>query len=189
MATDSSSREKEVSKLLFALMKGSRRSDREIAKSIGISQPSVSRKRMQLESKGFIQEYTITPDLQKMGYEIAVFTFLDFHQPLTPETYSKARQWVGKQPSVLFWADGEGPGMGSVMVSVHKGYADFSRLMTQFRLDWQTNIKTIQNFYVSLGRKELFIRPFSFRYLEGNERHSDDSHPPGSRPSTTMDKA
>ncbi len=61
--------------------------------------------------------------------------------------------------------------MGSLMFSVHKGYADCSRLMTQFRLDWQTNIKTIRNFYVSLGRKELFIRPVSFRYLEGNEQH------------------
>jgi hypothetical protein len=122
------------------------------------------------------------------AYEIAVFTFLDFLQPLTSDTYAKARQWVEKQPSILFWADGEGPSMGSIMVSVHKNLAGFSKLMTQFRLDWQTSIKAIENFYVSLGRKELFIRPFSFRYLEGNERHPDESHLIGPNSSLTKEK-
>jgi DNA-binding Lrp family transcriptional regulator len=159
-------KEKEMAKLLFALIRESRRSDKELAKSMGLSQPSVSRKRAWLEEKGFIKEYTITPNLRKMGFELLVFTLLDFNQPLTDETNARARQWVEKEPSVLFWADGEGAGIGSIMVSVHKSYGDFSKFMSQFRMDWQANVKTLQNFYVSFSRAEQFIRDFSFRYLQ-----------------------
>jgi DNA-binding Lrp family transcriptional regulator len=159
-------KEQEMTRLLFALIKESRRSDKELAKSIGLSQPSVSRKRAWLEEKGYIKEYTITPNLHKMGFELLVFTLLDFDLPLTSEANKKAKQWVEKEPSILFWADGEGAGIGSIMVSVHRNYGDFSKFMTQFRLDWQTNVKTLQNFYVSFGRAEQFIRPFSFRYLQ-----------------------
>lgn len=162
-------REKDLRNLLFLLIKCSRRSDRDIAKSTGLSQPSISRKRQQLEKKGYIDEYTINPNLTKIGYELIVFTMLDFIQPLTKKSYQKAKKWVENQPSILFWADGEGAGIGSIMVSVQKNYADFSKLMSQFRLDWQYTLKSIQNFYVSLNRKELVIRPFSFGYLQDNE--------------------
>lgn len=43
------------SKLLYELMKNSRRSDRELAKVLGISQPTVSRRRIALE-KNFIDD-------------------------------------------------------------------------------------------------------------------------------------
>ena len=172
-----SNKEKEMTKLLFALIKESRRSDKDLAKSIGLSQPSVSRKRAWLEEKGFIKEYTITPNLAKMGFELLVFTMVDFNQPLTVETNVSARKWVEKEPSVLFWADGEGAGIDSLMVSIHRNYGDFSKFMSQFRLDWQANTKTIQNFYVSFGRTEQFIRHFSFRYLQDYfEKQQDEGN-------------
>lgn len=169
-AKSENSRKEEKLKLLFALIKGSRRSDRELAKALGISQPSVSRKRIQLEKEGFVKEYTIMPDLDKMGYQLVVFTSVAFGQPLTTEILTRARQWVEKQPCVVFWADGEGAGMGSLMISVHKDYASFISLLSQFKLYAQTDIKDIQNFYVSLAKKELFIRTFSFRYLEDDKQ-------------------
>lgn len=169
-AKSKSSKEGEKLSLLFELIKGSRRSDRELAKALGVSQPSVSRKRTQLEKDGFIKEYTILPDLDKMGYQLMVFTSLAFSQPLTTEILTRARQWVEKQPCIVFWADGEGSGMGSLMISVHKDYASFSRLLSQFKLYAQTDVKDIQNFYVSLARKELFVRTFSFRYLEDDKQ-------------------
>ena len=170
-ANSKSSRKEDAWRLLFALIKSSRRSDRDLAKALGISQPSVSRKRIQLEKDGFIQEYTIMPNLDKMGYQLIVFTSLAFSQPPTSEILTRARQWVEKQPCVIFWADGEGAGMGSLMISVHKDYASFSRLFSQFKLYAQSDLKDIQNFYVSLARKELFIRTFSFRYLEDDKQN------------------
>jgi DNA-binding Lrp family transcriptional regulator len=152
-------------KLLFELIKGSSRSDRELARVIGISQPTVTRARTKLEKEGFIEEYTIIPDLRKMGYELLAFTFMSFAED-RPELFDKARQWTRNQPSVIFAVNGEGLGMNSVMVSLHKDYASFTRLITQLRRDWQPNLKQEQSFMVSMDRADLFIKHFSFRYLK-----------------------
>jgi len=53
-------------KLISELMKDSRRSDRELAQAIGVSQPTVSRTIKKLEKEGYIKEYTIIPDFHKL---------------------------------------------------------------------------------------------------------------------------
>jgi DNA-binding Lrp family transcriptional regulator len=58
-------------------MKDSRRSDRELAKAIGSSQPTVSRMIKKLESEGTIKEYTMIPDFHKLGFEILAITFFN----------------------------------------------------------------------------------------------------------------
>ncbi len=164
-----SKREEAQSKLLFELIKGARRSDRDLARVMKISQPTVTRKRTILEREGLIREYTVIPDLEKMGYQILAFTFLSFNQPPRPELMERAKEWAKKQPSLIFAADGAGMGMNSVMVSAHKDYASFSRLLTQLRQDWQPNLKDMQSFMICVNRPELFIKQFSFRHLEANE--------------------
>lgn len=72
-------------KLLSELMKNSRRSDRELAKAIGTSQPPVSRMISRLEKEGVIKEYTMIPDFSKVGLEIMALTFIKFEQPLKEE--------------------------------------------------------------------------------------------------------
>lgn len=138
-------RKEEKSKLLFALIKWARRSDRELARALGTSQPTITRKRTKLEKEGFIKEYTVIPNLRKMGYEIIAFTFLAFREA-KPELIEKAREWTRRQPCVIFASDGEGLGMNSVMISLHRDYASFSRLISNLRQDWQPNIKDVQNF-------------------------------------------
>jgi DNA-binding Lrp family transcriptional regulator len=51
-------------KLVAELFRNSRKSDREMARKLGVSQPTVSRMRGKLESEGVIQEYTIIPDYE-----------------------------------------------------------------------------------------------------------------------------
>ena len=64
--------------LLLELLKNSKRSDREIAKALGVSQPTVSRRRQRLVEEGMIKEFTVIPDFTKMGYEILeIFKYLD----------------------------------------------------------------------------------------------------------------
>jgi DNA-binding Lrp family transcriptional regulator len=160
-----SEKEKEKLNLLRELIRGSRRSDRELAKVLKVSQPTVTRKRTHLELAGYVKEYTIIPNLTKMGYEIVAFTFLAFTEAKA-ELLEKAREWAKGQANVVFASDGEGLGMNSIIVSVHKNYASFSRLITTMRKDWQPNLKDVQSFILSLNRPELIVKPFSFRHLE-----------------------
>jgi len=159
-------------RLLFELVKGARRSDRALAKALNISQPTVSRMIRKLEEAGFLREYTTIPDLGKLGYDLLAFTYLSFAED-KPELFDKARKWVMKQPSVVYACNGEGLGMNSVMISVHKGYESYSRLLTELRRDWQPNLTSEQSFVISLNRSDLMIKDFSLRYLleaEAKER-------------------
>jgi DNA-binding Lrp family transcriptional regulator len=160
-----SKKQENRNRLLFELIKGARRSDRELAKAMKTSQPTVTRRRTLLEKEGYIQEYTIIPDLEKMGYEILAFTFLSFVQPPRPDIIEKARGWAEKQSAVVFAADGEGLDMNSVLISAHKDYSSLARLLTRLRQDWQANIKDMQSFRICVNRPELLIKQFSFRHL------------------------
>jgi DNA-binding Lrp family transcriptional regulator len=160
-------KEKEL-RILSELIRGARRSDRELAKATGVSQPTVTRTRTKLEKAGLVREYTIIPDLKKMGYELLVFTFMSFAED-RPELFDKAREWVKKQPSVIFANNGEGPGMNSMMLSIHKNYSSYTCLVTELRRDWQPNLTNLQSFIISLDRSDLVIRDFSFRHLLGDK--------------------
>jgi DNA-binding Lrp family transcriptional regulator len=151
--------------LLFALINGARRSDRELAKALKVSQPTVGRKRERLEREGYVAEYTVIPDLTKIGYDFIAVTFLSFSED-RPGLFDKAREWVRKRPCIIYATDGEGMGMNSLMMSVHMNYASYSKLITELRREWQPNLKDIQTFMISLARPELLIKPLSFRYLE-----------------------
>jgi DNA-binding Lrp family transcriptional regulator len=63
-------------KVLAELMRNSRRSDRELAKVVGVSQPTITRTRTKLEREGIIKEYTLVPDFKKLGYQIMAFLFM-----------------------------------------------------------------------------------------------------------------
>ncbi|HVP26545.1 MAG TPA: Lrp/AsnC family transcriptional regulator [Candidatus Bathyarchaeia archaeon] len=160
-------RKKQDLRLLFALIKGADRSDRELAKVLKISQPTASRKKKALEKEGYIAEYTVIPDLSKMGYDFIAVTFLSFAEE-SPELFTKAREWINRKPSVIYATNGEGIGMNSMMISVHPNYANYSQLLSELRRDWQPNLKDTETFMISLARADILIKPFSFRYLEHN---------------------
>ena len=63
-------------RLIAELMKNSRRSDRELATALRVSQPTVSRTIKKLEKEGYIKEYTMIPDFKKLGYEMIGITSL-----------------------------------------------------------------------------------------------------------------
>lgn len=168
---DMSDKEKEKIALLHELIKGSRRSIRELAKVLKISQSTITRRRTKLESERYINEYTVIPNLAKMGYEIIAFAFLVYREAKV-ESLAKARELGKKQLSIVFASDGEGLGMNSIIVFVHKNYASFSKLMTDMRQDWQPNLKDVQSFILSVNRPELTVKPFSFRDLEKSDRQN-----------------
>jgi DNA-binding Lrp family transcriptional regulator len=64
-------------------LKNSRRSDRKLAKVIGVSQPTTTRLRTKLEKEGCIKEYAILPNFSKIGYTIMALNFIKLDPKLT----------------------------------------------------------------------------------------------------------
>jgi DNA-binding Lrp family transcriptional regulator len=136
-------------KLLYEMMKNSKRSDREIARIIGVSQPTITRMRQRLEKRGYIRDYTVIPDLDKLGYEVVAFTLMaTANSNLKSENMNK---WIESNPRIVFSASGEGiRGKNSIMVSIHKDFTDYSKFMSEVRSEMPNKIKDINSFLVPL---------------------------------------
>ncbi len=151
-------------KLLAELLKNSRRSDRELARVLDSSQPTMSRARKRLERKGLIKGYTIVPDWRKMGFEIMAFTFLKMRPEIrSEELVEKVNQYAASIPNAVYVAYGEGLGMTGLVIALHKDYSKYSRKLSQFRILWKEYLEDIQSFITVLGQSE--VKELSFAYL------------------------
>ena len=115
-------------KILYELMNNAKKSDREIAKALGISQPTVSRKRAFLE-KEVIDGYTVIPKWEKLGYRIFAMTFVKIKPVVgTKEEYADSRkrgtEWLMSQPYIVMSGGCRGMGVDAFNLSFHKSYSD-----------------------------------------------------------------
>jgi DNA-binding Lrp family transcriptional regulator len=165
-------------KLLSELMKNSRRSDRELAKAIGVSQPTVSRAIKALEKNGFIKEYTIIPDFAKLGYELMAITLIKLRQELSGAQLDRATQLakesLKKGPfEVVMVERGIGLGFSGVFISYHEDYSSYLNLRNWFKQFDFLEISRLESFLISL-RDETRYRPFTFKTIAEhvNRKHS-----------------
>ena len=118
-------------KIVSELMKNSRRSDREIAKAVGVSQPTVSRTIAKLEREGVLREYTAIPDFRRLGYNLVAITFGNVNQELlNKEKLDEARRKFIRDfddTSFEIILDVRGLGMehDGAIVSVHRSYSEY----------------------------------------------------------------
>jgi len=155
-------------RILSELFKNSRMSDRRLAKILGVSQPTVTRRRARLE-KGLIDGYTIVPRWKEMGFEIAAFTFIKWRrehlkQGKFEEITEKAKRWLAKQPNVVLAGPGEGTGWDGVMISFHKSYSDFVKFKTEHDMELSDIILESRSFIMEVDPK-IAIKPFHLKYL------------------------
>ncbi len=153
---------KRMLKLLFELMKNAKRSDREIAKIIGVSQPTITRMRQRLE-KSAIVNYTVIPDWTELGFEIMAMTFVK--TKAAPELTENAKKWAVKNPNVVFVAGGEGMGMDYAIISFHKNFSGYSNFIDNLKIEWAENLQDLQSFLMTTS-EERMVRPLSLQYLE-----------------------
>lgn len=126
-------------KLLYELIKNSRRSDRDLAKVLGFSQPTVTRTRRKLEDDKYVLQYTTIPDFTKIGFEIMAFTFAQ--RPQKEAEKDQFYEQLDKNSRVIFVADGNGlGGKDVVIITMHKNYSDYSNFIADLR-----KTSTIQN--------------------------------------------
>ena len=158
-------KEEKMTKLLRELLKDSRRSDRELARAIGASQPTVTRNRRLLAD--YIRSYTIVPEFEKIGYEILAATFAKaktYEQEKVEKKLDLAKEWVMNHPNILFASDGEGLGKDTVMMSVHKNYSKYADFMRDYTVRFADFVTDVQSFVVSL-KTGILMKPFDIKYI------------------------
>ena len=161
-------------KLVSELMKNSRRSDRELAKAIGVSQPTASRLIKQLEREGTIREYTIIPNLANLGYKILAFTIVKIKQSLSPEQIEEAKKTIGDalkmMPiNILMLERGLGLDSDGAIVSCHEDYASYVEFVEILKKGGGQFLmpEDIKSFLINLEDQVRFI-PLTFSILAGN---------------------
>ena len=154
-------------RLVSEMLKNSKKSDRELAGILGVSQPTVSRTRARIE-KEYIKTYTIIPDFEKLGYQIMAFTFTKMKAnpgtDVAKEIVTKSKEWLAKRPNVIFGAGGEGLGKDLVLISFHKKYSAYVDFMRAFAMEWGNYLDNSESFLVSIGTGYK-LRDFDLKYL------------------------
>jgi DNA-binding Lrp family transcriptional regulator len=155
-------------KILGALMKNAKVSDRQLAKEIGVSQPTVTRRRARLE-KEVIDGYTAIPKWAKIGYEILAFTFVKSNQSLGLKgnyeaAHEKGIKWVMKHPNVLMSGGSRGMNMNGFLISVHKNYSEFDKFMSEHKRELGDMFTDIESIIVNLEGIDI-LKPFHLKYL------------------------
>ena len=157
-------------KLISELMKNSRRSDRELAKAIGVSQPTVSRTISRLENEGVLREYTVIPDFQKLGYSLVAVTLGMVRDEFrSPEMLDEARRKFVQNFNesafeVILDERGRGMEYDGIIVSFHKSYSeynDFKRWLKQMPF---IDPSKLDSFLIDLNDK-VHHRYLTFSYL------------------------
>ena len=163
-------------KLLSELMKNSRRSDRELAKALGVSQPTTTRLRTKLEKEGYVKEYTILPNFSKIGYTIMALNFIKLDPKLTDHEVEGFRKThpdtMGKEPfGVVLIQRGIGLGYDSVIVSFHQNYASYDAFRKHTKRSMGANITEVNTFLINLENDTL---PPTFSFLARQILKSDN---------------
>jgi DNA-binding Lrp family transcriptional regulator len=135
-------------------MKGSRRSDRELAKAMGVSQPTVTRIRARLEKERVIREYTVIPDFRKLGFEILAITFLAIDKELDSQQFEKA---LSTFQNILMFESGLGLKSSHVVVSLHEDYSSYAEFERKLKQNEAWKVPNSASFLVNLNEDSGFL--------------------------------
>jgi DNA-binding Lrp family transcriptional regulator len=157
-------------RLISELMKNSRRSDRELARVLGTSQPTVSRLINKLEKQGVIKEYTMIPDFGQLGYSLLTVTFVKHKEDLDPERMKEAetkgveRARTGNSPETVMAERGIGFGYDAVIIAYEKDYTAYKQLVERIKTFNHLETAETQSFIVDL-KDRVHYRSFTYSTL------------------------
>jgi DNA-binding Lrp family transcriptional regulator len=144
-------------KLISELMKNSRRSDRELAKALGVSQPTVSRLIKKLEGQGFIKEYTMIPDFSKLGFNMLSLIMLKLNalsNEQIQELHKAARELDNQERRpYLMIMDGIGLGKNIAILTFHKDYTEYAAHVNSIKDAARSGMKA----FMDVQRTDSFL--------------------------------
>ena len=162
MKRENLSKPERLTKLLFYLIKNSKRSDRDLAKILGVSQPTITRSRRVLEREA-ISQYTLIPNFSYLSLDIVAFTFVRSKELVQP-LIERGKDWTEEQPNIVFASTGQGIEADALIVSMHQDYADYVKFFQNFRTDWGKHLRDFKTFFISL-KGSFIMKQFSFNSL------------------------
>ena len=156
-------------KLVSELIKNSRRSDRELSKVLGVSQPTVTRVRSRLEKEGVIKEYTMIPDFLKIGYHLLGLTFVKLKRTIAPKEVEKARKraqldLAKSSFGIVMLERGLGLGYDGVIAAYYRDYSDYTshkKILGEYPF---LELSAMDAFLISLD-DEVHYRPLTLNSL------------------------
>jgi DNA-binding Lrp family transcriptional regulator len=142
-------------------MKNSRRSDRELARVLRVSQPTVTRTRTRLEKEGIIKEYTMIPDFVKLGYQIMGVSLAKLDEPgqngTTLESQEAVAETEQKHPHASLMAvRGIGIGKDTMFITFYRNYAAYAEALELAKQIPHVSIGSLESFLVDLNDKDNY---------------------------------
>jgi DNA-binding Lrp family transcriptional regulator len=177
-------------KLVIELLKNSHRSDRELARAIGVSQPTLSRARERLEKQGAIKEYTIIPDYVQLGFALMSITFTKMRGQLSKQIMDELKKQAGntmsEHPTALILGNtGIGCNADYVAIAFHKDYSEYMEFMSDIRQFPNVNIDETRSFLIDLVDKDQ-MQSLSFYHLAGYLARTKENSQTRTRRTTTQ---
>jgi DNA-binding Lrp family transcriptional regulator len=156
-------------RLISELMKNSRRSDRELARCIHVSQPTITRTRQKLQNEGYFKEYTLIPRFSKLGYTLLAVTFVKFRESLTVDQADREKEVIREclkknHKEILMFEKGMGLGYDGIVISIHRDYSSFLDLKKQLATFETLKISNGESFIVNL-KDTIRYRPLTLSNL------------------------
>jgi DNA-binding Lrp family transcriptional regulator len=150
-------------------MKNSRRSDRELARVLSVSQPTVSRMVRKLEKDGVIKEYTMIPDFTRLGFEIMSIDFAKLKKAIPEEELKEIRKQVRqtllkKPESAIVGMSGMGCNADRVIVAFHEDYSTYAEARNKIKQHPLVEVEEIKSFLINLNDRSQYL-PLTFSGL------------------------
>lgn len=156
-------------RLLSELMKDSRRSDRTLAKAMNVSQPTVTRVRARLEKEKVIEECTLIPDFQKLGFEILAITFLALDKEPDSRQFERS---LNTFQNILMFERGLGLKSSHMIVSLHENFSSYAEFERRLRQNESWIVTGSASFLVNLHDDSGI---FSFSALAKKEERRNEA--------------
>jgi DNA-binding Lrp family transcriptional regulator len=153
-------------RLISELLKDSRRSDREIAKAMGVSQPTVTRTLAKLRKEGSIRSQTIIPDFAKIGFSLLGITFVKLKSAYSSKEIDNVRKAVNErveqsQFNIVMLERGMGLGYDGCIISIYKDYSEYSRHQSAIKGFPFIDNSKVETFIINL-QDDIRYHPLSF---------------------------
>jgi DNA-binding Lrp family transcriptional regulator len=153
-------------RLIAELMRNCHRSDRELARALGVSQPTVTRIRTRLEKEGIVKEYTAIPDFNKLGFSMLCVTFTRLRQEFPDEVVEKKRKEMQEKleenpiPELIHMY-GMGLDAERVIITLHADYSSYKRFIDRLKSNSLLEVDAVRSFIVDLTDERRHFRSLS----------------------------